>query len=131
MFKLRWEYTDKPVELEDLKKMVGPGWGKIIEEMVEDLKAIGWDGAVLQVKEKFGALRFYYGVSGIPENLQRVAMAIDTWHEGQSRMTCEECGKPGKTRGPGWILTLCAKHALERNKNIEDWEKQMLEETKA
>ncbi len=56
---------------------------------------------VVQVKEKFGTLRFYYGggdsyVSGL------VAMA-----ESMSAVTCEECGVPGETGGDGWIATLC------------------------
>lgn len=56
---------------------------------------------VVQVKEKFGTLRFYYDggddyVSGL------VSMA-----ESMSAITCEECGVPGKTGGNGWIRTLC------------------------
>jgi hypothetical protein len=61
-----------------------------------------------QVKEKFGTLRFYYTggdeyISGL------VAMA-----ESMSGVTCEECGKPGKRVGGGWVTTLCEEHAEAR-----------------
>lgn len=63
---------------------------------------------VRQVKEKFGALRFYYDggdeyISGL------VSMA-----ESMSGITCEECGAPGETGGSGWITTLCEQHRTER-----------------
>ena len=59
----------------------------------------------VQVKEKFGTLRFYYSggneyVSGL------VAMA-----ESMSGVTCEMCGTPGRLQGRGWVKTLCEQHA--------------------
>jgi hypothetical protein len=60
-----------------------------------------------QVKEKFGTLRFYY--HGGDEYIRGlVGMA-----EAMSARTCEECGAPGTTEGPGWIRTLCKKHRRE------------------
>lgn len=58
----------------------------------------------MQVKEKFGTLRFYYDggdqyISGL------VSMA-----EAMSSVTCEVCGSPGKIRGHHWIYTACDKH---------------------
>ena len=68
----------------------------------------------VQVKEKFGTLRFYYDggdeyISGL------VAMA-----ESMSGCTCEECGAPGKQRSGGWIQTLCDEHAEAAGKFEED-----------
>lgn len=68
----------------------------------------------VQVKEKFGTLRFYYEggdeyVSGI------VAMA-----ESMSGRICEECGAEGKQRGGGWIQTLCDAHAKAAGKIDEE-----------
>ncbi len=68
----------------------------------------------VQVKEKFGTLRFYYEggdeyVSGI------VAMA-----ESMSGRICEECGAEGKQRGGGWIQTLCDTHAKAAGKIDEE-----------
>jgi hypothetical protein len=63
-----------------------------------------------QVKEKFGTLRFYY--SGGDDFVDGVI----SFAENLSAVTCEKCGKPGKTRGGGWIQTLCDEHALEAGK---------------
>ncbi len=56
---------------------------------------------ILQVKEKFGGLRFY--VQGSNDFFDgMICMA-----EQASYTICEQCGKPGKPRSGGWILTLC------------------------
>lgn len=62
-----------------------------------------------QVKEKFGTLRFYY--TGGDEYIHGMV----TLAEAMSGVTCEECGKPGKQRKGGWIVTLCDEHAKERD----------------
>ncbi len=55
----------------------------------------------VQVKEKFGGLRFY--VSGGDDYVRGlISMA-----EGFSFKTCEDCGHPGTQRTGGWIRTLC------------------------
>jgi hypothetical protein len=59
--KMRWAYVDREATLEDVCSCVGPGWHDIIRRLVMDLEALGWDGSVMQVKEKFGTLRFYIG----------------------------------------------------------------------
>jgi hypothetical protein len=69
---------------------------------------------LIQVKEKFGTLRFYYSggddyISGL------VAMA-----ESMSGHTCEECGSPGEIRRGGWIKTLCDKHEDERQQKMKE-----------
>ena len=57
-----------------------------------------------QIKEKFGTLRFYYnGGDDVIDGMVRMA-------ESMSGVTCETCGKPGTTKGPGWIRTLCEEH---------------------
>jgi len=63
-----------------------------------------WAVQALQIKEKFGGLRFYTKggddyTSGI------IAMA-----ESMSYRTCEQCGKPGSPRDDIWIVTLCDEH---------------------
>lgn len=63
---------------------------------------------VVQVKEKFGELRFY--AHGGNEKIQSL---IDE-AERKSAETCEKCGKPGKTRGGGWITTLCDECVKEK-----------------
>jgi len=63
----------------------------------------------VQVKEKFGGLRFYM-TCGSSEIFNLVEEA-----ETLSYKTCEECGGPGEERGGGWIRTLC-------NNCHENWE---------
>lgn len=83
----------------------GPGWEKLILPLIE--KANLEDATVLQVKEKFGGLRFY--VSGGSDELYDM---IDK-AEDESLRTCEMCGAPGKLmKKGGWYKTVCAEDAL-------------------
>ena len=67
-----------------------------------------------QIKEKYGTLRFYYyGGDDYVDGV--VAMA-----EYLSGLTCETCGAPGKSRGGGWIRTLCDEHAKKENYELDD-----------
>lgn len=91
---------------------VGPGWGDILKRLIEDLFELGWDGHVLQVKEKFGGLRFYVG-SGSEAIHARIGDA-----ESESNRTCEQCGAPGKVQGKFWLKTLCDEHAKAREESV-------------
>lgn len=63
---------------------------------------------VVQVKEKFGTLRFY------ADRATEQAYAYINFAEHMSGRVCEECGAPGRTRGRGWIRTLCDTHHAEQ-----------------
>jgi len=81
---------------------VSLGWNLIIKNLIQDLIRLGWNKEVIQVKEKFGGLRFYIN-EGTDEIHQRIAQA-----ELESMKTCEITGKPGKIRTDiGWHRTLC------------------------
>lgn len=86
----------------DFYPCVGKGWHPLIRPLLEMSAAVGAN--VLQVKEKFGTLRFY--VDNSPEGLDA---AIDA-AEDLSRITCEECGAYGTQTVVGWIRTLCERH---------------------
>ena len=95
---------DKEALIAKCQTYVGPGWHDILSRLVNDLFELGWDGHVLQVKEKFGGLRFYVG--GADEAIHdRIHLAEVASHE-----TCEQCGAPGKLRNDGWLKTLCDEH---------------------
>ena len=98
-------YRPRKIELDELQGMVGPGWSDIIARLVEDLFKLGWDGSVLQVKEKFGCLRFYVGAAS-KEVFERIHQA-----ENESLTVCEQCGAPGSVRQGSWLKTLCDEHA--------------------
>jgi len=55
----------------------------------------------IQVKEKFGTLRFYM-THATTEMYNAISEA-----EKKTETTCEACGKPGKLRGGGWVFTFC------------------------
>lgn len=103
---------------------IGDGWYQIIDSLCNQIQHhVDWkqeqqdkygrgDGCpqviATQVKEKFGGLRFYYnGGDDVVDGMVRMA---ESW----AAYTCEECGKPGSTRGGGWIRTLCDEHEAER-----------------
>lgn len=69
-----------------------------IPEPIEQVVAI-------QVKEKFGGLRFYY--CGGDEYIR----GLENMAESMSYRTCEKCGAPGKPTKDVWIRTLCDEHA--------------------
>jgi hypothetical protein len=84
------------------------GWLQLIHDLIEELITAGWDKYILQIKEKFGGLRFYTGP------LTEVQHEIVRKYEDISEVTCEECGKSGTTRGTHWISTLCDEHAKQK-----------------
>lgn len=79
-----------------------PGWYDLIWTLSEKLEPLGVK--VVQVKSKFGGLRFY--IAGGNDESHRL---IDE-AERVSEETCEVCGKVGKTSGRGWLRTRCAEH---------------------
>lgn len=91
---------------------VDEGWKGIITTLCEKLDALGLPNLqVLQVKEKFGGLRFYVnGRNDEVSALIRQAME-ESW------TTCEWCGAPGKQFGERWILTLCESCQAKRKEN--------------
>jgi hypothetical protein len=79
----------------------GPGWYALEKELIQDLIKLGWDRRIVQVKEKFGGLRFYIG-EGSDEIFDRIDRA-----EEESIKICERCGNPGRVVGKSWLRCLC------------------------
>ena len=112
----------------------GDGWYNIIDRLCANIQHYtDWNNenhakgykqykevpqvVAVQVKEKFGTLRFYYdGGDDTISGMVRMA-------ESMSAVTCEECGAPGTTRGRGWIYTACDAHTKEEHK-IDETERQ-------
>lgn len=78
-----------------------PGWDRLVDELICDLLACGWDGDLHQVKEKFGGLRFYIG-EATPTMHALIQAAEDA-----SFKICDQCGEPGRVRHGGWIRVRC------------------------
>lgn len=87
----------------------GAGWYPIIVACDEQLAAIDPAYVVLQVKEKFGTLRYYCTPSADLSADDRERF-FDHVREAESvsARTCENCSKPGSLRDRGgWLKTLC------------------------
>ena len=99
----------------------GDGWYSLLEDLCSVIQShIDWRAKVadmngtetdisqvmaVQVKEKFGGLRFYYDGGD-----SYIRGAVDM-AEYMSEKTCEACGKPGrKTMVNRWLRTVCDEH---------------------
>jgi hypothetical protein len=102
---------------------VGDGWYDILDNLCNQIQHyIDWKNkneekvkqvVAVQVKEKFGGLRFYY--DGGDERIHGMVIMAEAWAD----TACEKCGAPGKRRSGGWIRTLCDEHANGRGR-LED-----------
>jgi len=85
----------------------GEGWFRLIDQLSADITEIdkrdGSETIAVQVKEKYGGLRFYIE-GGSDEVYERISEA-----EVDSLTICELCGEPGTTRDDGWVSTECDK----------------------
>jgi hypothetical protein len=84
----------------------GDGWHDIIRELCEAIEAINQESEgstrVLQIKEKYGGLRFYVG--GATDDI------FDLIEEAEKKSyhICEVCGDDGKlSHHNHWYKTLC------------------------
>jgi hypothetical protein len=83
------------------------GWENWPQHHVRELRVVREpipQVVAVQVKEKFGGLRFYCdGGDEFTEGLIQMA-------EIMAECTCEVCGNPGSLRNRSWLKTLCDKH---------------------
>jgi hypothetical protein len=117
------EYRHAQSRYESIKDLVDqPRWEGskdiITQEKIDDAKVRMDEEAAkvpvaVQVKEKFGGLRFYVQAA-TDKHYQYISFA-----ESMSYRTCEECGSPGKTYTDGWHMTLCDIHAAMNGKEEE------------
>jgi len=103
---------------------VGPGWRPILttldQHFQETMKKANLpleSVRILQVKEKFGGLRFYYSTAELTQSARDHLDRLVEFAESLSLRTCEECGKPGEPLPSkhGWVKTLCPEHHAARN----------------
>ena len=102
--------------LSDVEISIDIGWYPIIAEACGDITNVidatpGLRVDVVQIKEKFGGLRFYMDINGASEETIEVIHKIADWAENEASRTCEVCGEPGSVHSPkGWWKTVCQKH---------------------
>ena len=117
------DYRQAQSRYESIKDLVDqPRWEGskdiITQEKIDEAKVRLDEEAAkvpvaVQVKEKFGGLRFYVQAA-TDKHYQYISFA-----ESMSYRTCEECGAPGKTYTDGWHTTLCDIHAAMAGKEEE------------
>jgi hypothetical protein len=97
------------------RKHVGPGWQRLIENLHAEITKIAPSYDVIQIKEKFGGLRYYISLlDDVSDDQRRAVYALIEVAETQSNQICEECGEPGENRSiSGWWKTFCTKHRDE------------------
>jgi hypothetical protein len=89
------------------------GWFDLLWWLCERLEPVvaaaeketGRPFEVLQVKEKFGGLRFYASYTNDAISTPIEVAAVESFY------ICEVCGRPGKCQGGRWTQTLCGEHA--------------------
>lgn len=107
---------NKDGETEGLICECSDGWADVIYNLCKELNDLYIENGlgpeniqVMQIKEKFGGLRFY--TNGLTEEGYEI---IDKYKD-LSYKTCELCGEPGKLRNTRWNMTLCDKCHDENN----------------
>jgi hypothetical protein len=84
------------------------GWSDLIQPLEDELLRLG--GTIVQIKEKFGGLCFYYR---LPRRISKDAKAAFARRVRQacdaSFTICETCDKPGELGSDGgYLFTACA-----------------------
>lgn len=101
------------------------GWDMLIYKLCCRIEShLAWNDPegyieVIEVKEKFGGLRFYYDNHSKSDKF--ISGMVD-FAEIMSEVTCERCGRPGSFRGElPWFKTLCDDHFVERIAGYNDY----------
>ena len=99
------------------------GWEAKLIEMCDEIMKVAHDFInnliVIQTKEKFGGLRFYYYWNEeVPQDMADKVEAIVDKYEGLTYITCVGCGKETHTYTRGWIMPMCVECAEVNNINV-------------
>lgn len=100
---------------------VGDGWIPMINRLTDQLVSIiklhneeTDDECVIelvQIKEKFGGLRYYYSIDSEDTAFKSQIRDIVSVYEHASYFICEVCGAYGeRSRCRGWYKTVCDEH---------------------
>ena len=92
------------------------GWFTIIHELSKQVNEAAekyprGSISVVQIKEKFGGLRYYLNYENMSdENIQKIEDLVRV-AENKSISCCEDCGEPAELCSPRkyWMKTICMK----------------------
>ena len=117
--------TDKPIEypytyLDDMPD----GWRRAFgTQMCEEIRKVLikgrylYDYRIVQVKEKYGGLRWYDGY--VPSSIYHEFQDIINKYEELSYRTCVCCGRPATKISQGWISPFCDRCAGKLNERVK------------
>jgi hypothetical protein len=90
---------------------IGPGWIPIIVELDKALAEITPNYELVQVKEKFGGLRYYIDAGDVNKDNYDAVYALIGSAEKTAAVTCDECGEAGSMIKTGsWYHISCGNH---------------------
>ncbi|MFZ9715907.1 MAG: hypothetical protein ACO3CH_00430 [Ilumatobacteraceae bacterium] len=111
--------VDRSKQLEAVKAQFSPefpptiscdeGWHTLVIDCHLELWAIDPNYSILQIKEKFGTLRYYFSPSEPMAHLRKEMNKVVAVYESVSSYKCEKCGDMGATlrNRNRWMKTLC------------------------
>lgn len=91
-----------------------PGWISIVENLLDKIQQEidGTNGRIkiVQIKEKFGGLRFYFGSEGLDDVIVKRISAYVLEAMKLSESSCVICGEAGERMNDGYITVRCGNH---------------------
>jgi hypothetical protein len=100
--------TNKNYSKEEFLTLVPKGWKNIISKLVDEMFQLGWNGEFVQIKEKFGTLRFYLN-KPVPISIEILIEQAEI----ETKKHCRVCGSTQSVQGnydSGFFAYLCDKH---------------------
>lgn len=87
----------------------GDGWFDLIDTLCETIKGLDVEMTAVQVKEKYGGLRFYHdGLKAEEDRRQEMAFGAIQMAQNMSFNICEICGDSAELHQPsGWYRVRC------------------------
>jgi len=102
--------------LEMICAMPEKGWQDIVLNLNKKLTILDDEYEIIQIKEKFGILRFYYKTDTKYTSVKNAMMKYVSEAELSSGSVCEKCGDPGVLiKEEFWRKTLCQLCVDRRN----------------
>jgi len=114
----------------DFEIAIHAGWENLVADLLDAIgelmvKCPDASLSILQIKEKFGGLRFYYQPHKAPEELRGALADCCEKAENLSWVTCETCGAPGRLREAQdryWFWVRCDQHAPKGSRVVPQCE---------
>lgn len=112
----KYAYTELDAMPEGWRRAFGKQMCEEIREVLIKGKYL-YDYRVVEVKEKFGGLRWYD--NGAPSSIYKELQDIICKYEMLSYRTCIRCGCPATKISRGWVSPFCDKCAAKISNRVE------------